>query len=138
MSVLRVPSLCIPSTPRSIGLKSASRFQSCDISRDIIIQRDGFALYPTLDPRQTSRLPFEGHRFDDRWPFTVCRVGKHNGGGERQDFTWLDNNVAAVSILQPSSLCVCKLLKRSCKARKSPKGEEEAKVGSRTTKFRMQ
>lgn len=30
--------------------------------------------------------------------------------------------VAAVSILQPCSLCVCKLLKRSCKARKSPKG----------------
>lgn len=46
---------------------------------------------------------------------------------ERQDFTRSDNNVAAVPILQPSSLCVCKLLKRSCKARKSPKGGEEGK-----------
>lgn len=48
---------------------------------------------------------------------------------ERQDFTRSDNNVAAVPILQPSSLCVCKLLKRSCKARKSPKGGEEEEKG---------
>lgn len=48
---------------------------------------------------------------------------------ERQDFTRSDNNVAAVPILQPSSLCVCKLLKRSCKARKSPKGGKEEEKG---------
>lgn len=76
--------------------------------------RDGLSSSQSL---VSSSFP---HRFDDD-RFTVYRAEKYKASSAKISRGWIIT-VAAVSILQPCSLCVCKLLKRSCKARKSPKG----------------